>query len=165
MSEFTQGKWRVLYFPEIVGIVDEDNDPIQLNEANARLIAAAPEMYRLLEECANELGAIGLPTLSRECYELLARIDGQEKGGKAVMTEYYPNRQKKVETLPNGTYRELYEDGQILYEELPDGTYRSWYKNGQMSNEELPDGTYHEWNEYGELLYEELPDGKETDNE
>ena len=45
-------------------------------EANTRLIAAAPEMYELLWEVADELGAVGLPTLSNECYELLARIDG-----------------------------------------------------------------------------------------
>ena len=46
-------------------------------EANAKLIAATPEMYRLLKECADELKAIGLPTLSRECYELLNRINGR----------------------------------------------------------------------------------------
>ena len=97
MSEFTKGKWEL--YPHVVRVSCRvlatirvpDSDianiayvpvihgfPKQEGQANARLIAAAPEMYELLEECADELGAIGLPTLSRECYELLARIDGKK---------------------------------------------------------------------------------------
>ena len=73
MSKFTEGKWRVLYFPDILGIVDEDNDPIQLNEANARLIAAAPEMYQHLKLILN--GEFS----SDDVEQLIARIDGEKQ--------------------------------------------------------------------------------------
>ena len=53
MSKFTKGKWHVVFQPYIAGIFDEENNPIQLNEANAMLIAAAPEMYNLLKAIAN----------------------------------------------------------------------------------------------------------------
>ena len=81
MSKFTQGKWKI----EAFDIVDEYHIPIaqiphigrreETVKANLKLITAAPEMYELLCEVADELGAVGLPTLSNECYELLARID------------------------------------------------------------------------------------------
>ena len=92
MSKLTRGKWH--YFSsngciycdgkliaEVAG-AGGPNYRHARGEANARLIAAAPELYELLEECADELGAIGLPKLSRECYELLARIDGRMGSGK-----------------------------------------------------------------------------------
>ncbi|MBR1437852.1 MAG: hypothetical protein IJ587_04880 [Synergistaceae bacterium] len=84
MSKFTEGKWRVLYFPEILGIVDEDNDPIQLNEANARLIAAAPEMYDELYEVLQLLKGKSsydgdeFDQQAKSIQELFARIDGKE---------------------------------------------------------------------------------------
>ena len=86
MSKFTEGKWRVLYFPEILGIVDEDNDPIQLNEANARLIAAAPEMYDELYEVLQLLKGKSsydgdeFDQQAKSIQELFARIDGKEDG-------------------------------------------------------------------------------------
>ena len=81
MAKFTQGKWKVLYGKPIVSIVDEDNDPIQLTEANARLIVAAPEMYELLKEeliPTSDYG--GTLSFSREAKlrELFTRIDGKE---------------------------------------------------------------------------------------
>ena len=83
MSKFTEGKWRVLYFPEILGIVDEDNDPIQLNEANARLIAAAPKMYWLLKvldetDIPDEDRFHALLLAKSEARKALAQIDGKE---------------------------------------------------------------------------------------
>ena len=54
------------------------------------------------------------------------------------MTEYYPNGQKKAETLPDGTVHKWYENGQLRVEDLPDGTYREWYENGLLLYEELP---------------------------
>ena len=53
-------------------------------EADARLIAAAPEMYYLLKELTKELSAYGddvredLYSLMIEAEEVLARIDGEE---------------------------------------------------------------------------------------
>ena len=90
MSEFTQGEW---VYDEPFGVIYSDATNMVIanvpgagtgscfcltpeGQANARLIAAAPEMYRLLDECVDELGATGL---SEECYELLNRIDGKEE--------------------------------------------------------------------------------------
>ena len=90
MPNFTPGKW-VKHGDFIIGntvclaqvlSVHEHEDDAERNRiektANARLIASAPEMYSLLMECADELDAVGLPTLSRECYELIDRINGKE---------------------------------------------------------------------------------------
>ena len=92
MSKFTKGKWRVKYIPIIQGIFDEDNKPIQLNEANARLIAAAPEMYRMLQLNMNVLETLiqeydlfedaGVAWLHKhldEAEKLLARIDVEDE--------------------------------------------------------------------------------------
>ena len=65
-----------------VALVDNKGYIQGAAEINTRLIAAAPEMYELLMEVADELGAVGLPTLSNECYELLARIDGKQEEQK-----------------------------------------------------------------------------------
>ena len=78
MSKFTKGKWRVKYNPIIQGIFDEDNKPIQLNEANARLIAAAPEMYNWLKTIAGVFDKGNVINVSG-IKELLARIDGEVK--------------------------------------------------------------------------------------
>ena len=78
MSEFTQGKWKVVYYePDFVAIVDEDNEPIQLTEANARLIAAAPDMYKLLKVVGFGSCDDCMPMLDA-ARKLLARIDGTE---------------------------------------------------------------------------------------
>ena len=45
--------------------------------ANANLIAAAPEMYELLTECAHELELHGNDKLSQEINELLAKARGE----------------------------------------------------------------------------------------
>ncbi len=88
MSKFTKGKWRVKYNPIIQGIFDEDNKPIQLNEANARLIAAAPEMYEMMKNASNyilECAKLYSPFPDELCMyaertkELIARIDGEDE--------------------------------------------------------------------------------------
>ena len=81
MSEFTQGKWKVVYYePDFVAIVDEDNEPIQLTEANARLIAAAPDMYKALTLAMDFLRDGNFPAqlIADRIQVLLARIDGKD---------------------------------------------------------------------------------------
>ena len=88
MSEFTKGKWE---YDDAHGCIHHDGRLIAevagggganyrhaAGQANARLIAAAPEMYELLRKCAEDLEFVGLLSLSNECSNLLARIDGQE---------------------------------------------------------------------------------------
>ena len=80
MSEFTKGKWEIEGTVPF-GIKSEASlrIAIVLKLSDARLIAAAPEMYELLKE---ELIPIsdygGIVSLSREdkIRKLLARIDG-----------------------------------------------------------------------------------------
>ncbi len=88
MSKFTKGKWKVKYSHMMQGIFDEDNDPVELNEANARLIAAAPDMYELLNNIAWYIEATQklqknyladeFSDYATRAKELLARIDGEE---------------------------------------------------------------------------------------
>ena len=94
MSKFTKAPW----------IIDNDGDGIYSDteeyqvayisyinynknkemQANARLIAAAPEMYYLLKELTEKLSAYGddvredLYSLMIEAERLLERIDGEE---------------------------------------------------------------------------------------
>ena len=99
MSKFTQGKWKVLHRDFIVGVVDEDNNPIELTEENARLIAAAPEMYRLLtaiceiedqkawasgekNDPAFMMALVAQHDALKATKALLARIDGNETEGE-----------------------------------------------------------------------------------
>ena len=96
MSEFTPGQWgvdededsvfavaekdgeRVYIVPIIEGINEEEY------KANARLIAAAPELYKTLAVIVNELKAYGddvrddLYSLMTEAEGILARVDGEE---------------------------------------------------------------------------------------
>ena len=106
MSEFTKGKWEVCVdgsvdvFDESGQLVSTYSDVIGRKSdkqlmADARLIAAAPEMYRLLENLykvhnakskVNEVGEAGLVVLDvardtfiKQGQELLAKIDGKEE--------------------------------------------------------------------------------------
>ena len=90
MSKFSNGKWYV----DRTGVVrcdDEYDRSIaflitspstkEVDEANARLVVAAPELYRLLrEELIPTSDYGGLLSFSREAKlrELFARIDGEE---------------------------------------------------------------------------------------
>ena len=108
MIEFTKGEWKL----------DEDNkhvmreittdkpiaviigEPDTERQANARLIAAAPEMYETLADIVKELRAYGyhvredLYSLMTEAEEILTHVDGSEGlkscpfcGGKAEIFE------------------------------------------------------------------------------
>ena len=104
MIDFTKGKWKVIQGAGIdeLDVISEDKRNIcclfgysvsRWNEqkANARLIAAAPEMYEAITECADTLEAIKNSDECKETadlyqseelihslWELLARIDGNE---------------------------------------------------------------------------------------
>ncbi len=97
MSEFTKGKWE--YWKDAnypywyVGKKGSGRYLATVDkEANARLIAAASEMYQAITECADTLEAIKnsdecketadlyqLEELIHALWELLARIDGKEE--------------------------------------------------------------------------------------
>lgn len=100
MSKFTKGKWKN-YINKCVYVLDKKNkfprfivDSVHGNteeeaQANARLIAAAPEMYQLLDDIAEYIEAtqkLQKDYLATEFFdyairakELLARIDGEEQ--------------------------------------------------------------------------------------
>lgn len=84
MSKFTQGKWEVRddysiekpISPKVsegIAIVFGLKVNPELTKANARLIAAAPEMYQHLKLILN--GEFS----SDDVEQLLARIDGEEE--------------------------------------------------------------------------------------
>ena len=81
MSEFTAGKWEVEMVYGDHPIVTVERRIVAdcfNNEANARLIVAAPEMYELLgilESVRHEEDVIWL---KEAVQELLARIDSEE---------------------------------------------------------------------------------------
>ena len=94
MSKFTKGEWKVIQGAGIdeLDVISEDERNIcclfgysvsrwKEQKANARLIAAAPEMYRMLrEELIPSSDYGGLLSFSREAKvrELLDRIDRTE---------------------------------------------------------------------------------------
>ena len=95
---FTPGKWRTLGAFHVVVVLGEsdkanppDRQPIRpiadiyvqrfdASMANARLIAAAPEMYRLLDDAAGVISQLnhGDPLVDT-IDELLDEIDGKEE--------------------------------------------------------------------------------------
>ena len=100
MSEHTPGEWTWEHREDgiKVSVVDgfvtarfsRDNEKMRHEaEANARLMAAAPEMYELVKQMMDEVGAIicGCVVLRphegkcRWCraHTLIAKIDGEEK--------------------------------------------------------------------------------------
>lgn len=99
MSEFTKGPWDLVYSEDSdvihVGPIDErgimPSVVVALHgEADAQLIAAAPDLYEALAKVANSglrknfLGEVMI-TLSQESVDdivaALAKASGQEKGG------------------------------------------------------------------------------------
>ena len=88
MSKFTKGKWQC-DFEESKYIFCCDGDVLgevyfttsdEETEANARLIAAAPEMYELLENLVDILlSHLYSEDKAIRIVDLLARIDGEEK--------------------------------------------------------------------------------------
>ena len=98
MSDFTPGKWTTDDYGGYVfahgadmmicqmrgagylrsqGVSEEGIIAVQ--DANARLIAAAPEMYELLEVWVNIQAQPTLKEARKRASELLARIDGEER--------------------------------------------------------------------------------------
>lgn len=84
MTKFTPGPWVVeTYELDMWGVYTPDGELIAdcgyEQEANARLIAAAPEMYKILCDLREYCKNYDL-TCDLECdiYETLARIDGME---------------------------------------------------------------------------------------
>ena len=89
MTEFTSGEWVADDLTETVNTVSDDARTICIittndaedfsneDRANARLIAAAPEMYRLLKSVANYKPDFVWDVVFH-AQELLARIDGEE---------------------------------------------------------------------------------------
>lgn len=94
MSKFTAGEWK---YVQAFGVVyNEDTSAViasvrgagtgscfcltQEGQANARLIAAAPEMYRLLQNFCypEEPFDARMAKKCDEVWELLKRIDGEE---------------------------------------------------------------------------------------
>ena len=91
MSEFAKAPWKyeTTEYDPVNGtwyrIADEQGLLIAVcmhSEANARLIAAAPEMYKLLKDCVRvERPGNYIPAfleLKDKARELLARIDGEK---------------------------------------------------------------------------------------
>ena len=94
MSKFTPGKWEVDGYGQAVSVFDEREEATLFivdhvyswadrdgeAEANARLIAAAPEMYRLAESLADLPDEqCMISPLIHEARRLLVRIDGKEE--------------------------------------------------------------------------------------
>lgn len=95
MTNFTKGKWTIEFMYGDHPIVTVNGRIVAdcfNNEANARLIAAAPDMYEALTECADTLEIIKnsdecketadlyqLEELIHALWELLARIDGDSQ--------------------------------------------------------------------------------------
>ena len=78
MPEFSKGMWR---YDNILGLFinSENNNTI----ANARLIAAAPEMYELLKVWVQVQAQPTLRNAQDKARELIERIDGNNlKGGE-----------------------------------------------------------------------------------
>ena len=97
MNKFTPGKWK--YF-DLYGIIGTDTDGIARvyhagketltaeGQTNARLIAAAPELYELvMDELRGETG--GILSFDREAKikAVLNRIDGKEENTAHAGTE------------------------------------------------------------------------------
>ena len=87
MSTFTPGKWWIappMFDGDVIFAPPQDkgrrNEVVAmgiLNKADSRLIAAAPEMYKLLTAVANYKPDI-IWDVAFRAKELLARIDGEE---------------------------------------------------------------------------------------
>ena len=85
MSEFTKGKWIIdrdgsAIFSDSEDCYVAELSPANSDEqvaANARLIAAAPEMYELLKSLSYRTSGMEEHEVLR-IRELLARIDGKE---------------------------------------------------------------------------------------
>ena len=89
MSKFTRGTWHYFHpngcihcdgklIAEVTGAGGPKSYRHAQGEANARLIAAAPEMYETLELCAKVLYGHNEFAVAQKVHNLLARIDGEK---------------------------------------------------------------------------------------
>lgn len=81
MSNFTKGEWKYEkgdgnYWT--IQSVQAEQIGDCINEANARLIAAAPEMYEILKRIDTAQDNYEVAAAESEISALLARIDGEE---------------------------------------------------------------------------------------
>ena len=96
MTEFTKGKWvydepfGVIFSYETCAVIANVQGAgtgscfcsTQEGQANARLIAAAPEMYELLKVWVQVQAQPTLRNAQDKARELIERIDGNMKGGE-----------------------------------------------------------------------------------
>lgn len=80
MTEHTPGPWVMRTWGSTSCVMTEGNDTIAINienEADARLIAAAPEMLELLRECCQGFLLPHGVSLADDVDAFLAKIDGK----------------------------------------------------------------------------------------
>ena len=90
MSNFSNGEWKctphgyLIAGKKLIGEIYEvsrmyiSDDQHAEADANARLIAAAPQMYKLLKNFARCKNDVGIWSLKLYAEKLLARIDGED---------------------------------------------------------------------------------------
>ena len=83
MPYFTQERWNNEVYSACAHIVDENNTIVACvygyDKRGYRLVAAAPEMYRILSDIRGQLSEVDLdPDTEADIREILDRIDGKE---------------------------------------------------------------------------------------
>ena len=83
MPYSTKEKWNNEIYSACAYIVDENNTIVAsvygYDKRGYRLVAAAPEMYRILCDIRDQLSEVDLaPDTEEDIHEILARIDGKE---------------------------------------------------------------------------------------
>ena len=83
MPYSTKEKWNNEIYSACAYIVDENNTIVAsvygYDKRGYRLVAAAPEMYRILSDIRDQLSEVDLaPDTEEDIHEILARIDGKE---------------------------------------------------------------------------------------
>jgi hypothetical protein len=88
MSEFTSGPWEVHPIQKLAVYQPEYECWIPQNEADARLLAAAPELYEACDECLHALRTLivygelldgSIEYLEKKLNAALDKADGEQK--------------------------------------------------------------------------------------
>ena len=135
MSKFSKGKWRADY-EENKYIWSSEGEVLgelyfttpEETKANARLIAAAPEMYELLKEelvPTSDYGGIVSFERERKIKELLARIDGEER----TLDEISKDMKKLL--------REAYKAGKEETRVISKRAFCEWLRNNREKIEKM----------------------------